>query len=323
MTFLPLKRSESDVARHYANDMKELTRIEYFGDRKALGCIRQIIVGSSVCSVSLLIYEDQVLSGSPFGACLWDIDSGKLIRGPLEGDASVSSHIFGTSTVVMIRDGVVDEWDTDTDRLDRTPIGDIGRVTSVAIDDEMSYYATGFEDGAVRLWDLRNKMTIGEPLIGHSGKVLALSFDKVDHQYLASGSEDQNIVVWHVGSPQRKYLLLKGHSGPITSLAFTEYSEKLASGSLDGTIRLWDVSSGETLHAFCANKMGGVHSVANLDNRYILSGSVDGMIRMWDTKYTEIPPKKFIGHKDKVISLAAVYTDRGKHFASGSEDGTI
>ena len=166
-------------------------------------------------------------------------------------------------------------------------------------------------------------MTIGEPLIGHSGKVLALSFDKVDHQYLASGSEDQNIVVWHVGSPQRKYLLLKGHSGSITSLAFTEYSEKLASGSLDGTIRLWDVSSGETLHTFCANKMGGVHSVANLDNRYILSGSVDGMIRMWDTKYTEIPPKKFIGHKDKVISLAAVYTDRGKHFASGSEDGTI
>ena len=102
MTFLPLKRSESDVARHYASDMKELTRIEYFGDRKALGCIRQIIVGSSVCSISLLIYEDQVLSGSPFGACLWDIISGKLIRGPLGGDASVSSHIFGTSTVVVI-----------------------------------------------------------------------------------------------------------------------------------------------------------------------------------------------------------------------------
>ena len=44
---------------------------------------------------------------------------------------------------------------------------------------------------------------------------------------------------------------------------------------------------------------------------------------MWDTRHREMPPKKFIGHTGKVISLSVKFTDRGRRFASGSSDGTI
>ena len=323
-TFLPLKKSESNVARHYSRNMKEPTRFEYIGDKATVGCIRQIDVGSSVSSISFSYYGDQILSGSPSGVCLWDVDSGKLIRGPFGGEASVPC-CFNNRILVVNRDGNVDEWSADTcERIHGLPTVDIGHVTSVSSDGRV-YYATGFEDGAIRLWDRERKTAIEEPMKGHSRKVLTLSFGGLMGDYLASGSEDQNIIIWDVERREKKYAPLRGHSGPITSLAFRFFAQTLVSGSLDGTVRLWDVSTGETLHVFSASGMGGVYSVAciDLEYRYILSGSEDGIIRMWDTKHREVPPKKYVGHMGKVISLAVADDPRGIRFASGSSDGKI
>ena len=122
-----------------------------------------------------------------------------------------------------------------------------------------------------------------------------------------------------------EYASLKAHSDPITSLVFTYQSgENLVSDSLDGTVRLWKVSTGEMLHTFSASGMGSVYSVAiSINARHILSGSEDGTIRMRDTKHRDIPPKIFVGHTGKVNSLSVAYTGRRRCFASGSSDGTI
>ncbi|PAV14874.1 WD40 domain containing protein [Pyrrhoderma noxium] len=325
MTFLPLKKSESDVARHYLKNMEEPTRIEYIGDRlkATLGCTKKFDVGSSVSSISLSYHGNRILSRSPFGLSLWNVDSGELLRGPFGGDASVSFSYFSNRTVVVNQNGAVNEWDTDTgEKLHDLPRVYNGHVTSVAVDDRQ-YYTTGFEDGAIQLWGRWEGKMIGEPMRGHSEKVLALSFSGLGHRYLASGSEDQSIIVWDVEGGEKIYAPLKGHSGPITSLTFTYWSKSIVSGSLDRTVRLWDVVSGEMLHVFSASGMGSVHSVAYCGKRHILSGSEDGIIRIWDILNNEVPPKKCIGHMGKVISLSVKFTHSGIYFASGSSDGTI
>ncbi|PAV14885.1 nucleotide-binding-oligomerization-domain like receptor [Pyrrhoderma noxium] len=324
MTFLPLKGSESDVARHYSRNMKEPTRIDYIGDKSTLDCITQINVGSDVFSISLFSYGDRVLSGSHSGVYVWDVDSGNLIRGPFGGDASVSFSYFGSSIIIVDRDGVVNEWDAYTgERTHGLPMSNVKNITSIAVE-PLKYYATGSKDGAIQLWDLWERITVGDPLKGHSGEVLVLSFGD-DGQHLASGSEDKSVIIWNVWKQKKKYAALKGHSGPVTSIAFTSSSQKLVSGSLDGTICLWKVSTGEKLLVFSDNGMGGIHSIASFEfeDRYILSGSEDGIIRLWDTEYREVPLKKFIGHTGKVICLSAAFEDRGRRFASGSSDGTI
>ena len=301
--------------------MNEPTCIEYIGQKSTPGCIRQISVGSRVCSISFT-NRNKILSGSPSGVCLWSVDRGNLIRKPFLGDASVSSSYLGNGIAVVNRDGVINEWSADTDEIvDNLPTVDIGHVTSV-VGDYWQYYAIGSEDGAIRLCDRRKGTMIEEPLRGHSGKVLVLSFSAY-RPHLASGSDDQSIIVWDVERREMKYPPLKAHSGPITSLEFTYWSENLISGSLDGTVRLWDVVTGEMLHAFSASGMGSVYSVAICDRRHILSGSEDGIIRVWDTKHKEIPPKKFIGHTSRVISLAVDHTPSSIRFASGSSDEMI
>ena len=94
------------------------------------------------------------------------------------------------------------------------------------------------------------------------------------------------------------------------------------SGSLDKTLKLWDVSSlSPDAQALCKTTMTGhrdfVLSVAfSADNRYILSGSKDRTVQLWDTKGTS----HFVlqGHKNSVISVA--FSPSGGMFATGSGD---
>ena len=140
-----------------------------------------------VSSVALSSDGNRVLSASPSGVYLWGVDNGELIKGPLGGDASVPCS-SGIKIVVENRYGAIDEWYElgvyTTERADGLLIVDIGHVTSVSGGNRMICYATGFEDGNIRLWDRIKKTAIGEPLRGHSGKVLALAFGPFMNEYL-------------------------------------------------------------------------------------------------------------------------------------------
>jgi WD40 repeat protein len=56
----------------------------------------------------------------------------------------------------------------------------------------------------------------------------------------------------------------------------------LASGGLDGTVRLWQITDGQML-ATLDGHAGPVNGVAlNADGRLLASGGRDGTVRMWD-----------------------------------------
>ncbi|KAH0551763.1 hypothetical protein GP486_007019, partial [Trichoglossum hirsutum] len=48
---------------------------------------------------------------------------------------------------------------------------------------------------------------------------------------------------------------LENHSGPVCSVAFSHDSARLASGSYDGTVKIWDASSGKCLQTLGINKV--------------------------------------------------------------------
>ena len=66
-------------------------------------------------------------------------------------------------------------------------------------------------------------------------------------QYLAPGSEDKSIIIWNKERQEKEHPPLKGHLGPIAPIKFSFGDQKDISGSLDGTIRLWKMNTGEVL----------------------------------------------------------------------------
>jgi len=113
---------------------------------------------------------------------------------------------------------------------------------------------------------------------------------------------------------------LVGHEGKIYGIAFSPDGKKIASGSEDKTIKIWDADSGKNI-ATLKRHMRPVLSVAfNPDGKKIASGSDDKTIKIWDTDSGK-NIATFEWHKGFVYSVA--FSPDGKKFASGSDDETI
>lgn len=111
-----------------------------------------------------------------------------------------------------------------------------------------------------------------------------------------------------------------GHSDLIEAVALSADGGRALSGSLDSTLKLWDVNSGRLLRTF-GGHTNGVNAVAfsPVDAR-ILSGSMDKTLKLWDAA-TGQALRSFAGHTDFVKSAA--FSPDGSKIVSGSADNTL
>ena len=75
---------------------------------------------------------------------------------------------------------------------------------------------------------------------------------------------------------------MRGHEKFTKSVAFSPDGKILASGSIDETIRLWDVETGTNLRVLVAHEGGVISVVFSPDGKTLASASWDGIVLLWD-----------------------------------------
>ncbi|KAM6506442.1 hypothetical protein FSOLCH5_013423 [Fusarium solani] len=110
---------------------------------------------------------------------------------------------------------------------------------------------------------------------------------------------------------------LEGHGGPVWSVAASADGQRLASGSVDCTVKVWDAATGA-----CMQTLEGhgswVSSVAfSADGQQLASGSGDKTVKVWDAA-TGAYMQTLEGHGGWVKSVA--FSADGQRLASGSSD---
>ena len=144
-------------------------------------------------------------------------------------------------------------------------------------------------------------------LEGHAGWVTAIAtpLDPASDVVL-SASRDKSVIVWNLtreegaayGHPRRA---LRGHSHFVQDVVISSDGQFALSGSWDGTLRLWDLTTGATTRRFLGHAKDVLSVAFSVDNRQIVSGSRDRTIKLWNTigecKYTIGEPD---GHSEWV-----------------------
>lgn len=113
---------------------------------------------------------------------------------------------------------------------------------------------------------------------------------------------------------------LAGHGGEVNSVTVTPDGRRAISASLDGTLRIWNLGTGQTEHILFGHK-GMVLSVTIVpDGRRVISGASDGTLKVWNVE-TGQEEFKLSGHDGVIYTVATTFN--GKHVVSGSGDGTL
>ena len=96
---------------------------------------------------------------------------------------------------------------------------------------------------------------------------------------------------------------LIGHTDLINSVAFSPDGRLLASGSMDRTVKLWDVQTNACLRTLTLHT-SWVRSVAfSPDGKLLASASDDKTVRLWDPQ-TGAPVRVLSGHYSGVLAVA-------------------
>ncbi|MBN1797876.1 MAG: hypothetical protein JW822_04840 [Spirochaetales bacterium] len=150
----------------------------------------------------------------------------------------------------------------DTDNVNLELKVQKSRVDTLSLDTSGKYYALGFDNGTIKLFDFQSAKLLKSFVI----ETGYLKYGKYDHifyidfspngKWLAAGSEDGFVRVWDISSGELLHELMhpakESYNKGVFTLAFSADSRLLASASSESVI-LWDAASGTRTHTFSAD----------------------------------------------------------------------
>ncbi|OPY84699.1 MAG: WD domain, G-beta repeat [Smithella sp. PtaU1.Bin162] len=282
-----------------------------------------------------------LVGGLKGGGSLWDISKGAMVNkytAELTTDkigmselGSVSSAFTMDGKYVLLGGRELKLWDLAAGKPIRT-IGQDDAYRVVISSNGKRVLAVGSKgwvnDRKMRLHDINTGRKIAEWNIRGLSSV-ALS---PDGRYALSGhGEGGKIILWdaETGTAIKEFKASdKGifMMNKVFSVAFSPDGKQALSGGMDGTIRIWDLTSGgENLRWTGSTSFGGVMSVAfSTDGKYILSCAADGFVKLWDASSGSLARTyRFSSGGFTASAISAFFSPDDKYIISVGADASI
>lgn len=209
-------------------------------------------------------------------------------------------------------------WRLDTGKQIAKLSGHEDEVNGMAF--HQNSLATASDDRTIMIWDIETYQAVAK-LEGHRNSVYGLCYQPAGHTnggLLASVAFDWMTLIWDpresTRTPVRK---LEGHRDDIIGVDFAPNGIALATGSDDGTCRVWDCRMWRST-AILADHQGECKRVSfSPYGRALATTSGDGTAKVWDM-YTFDCTDTLEGHEDHVFDAA--WGQDGNFLITGCHD---
>ena len=253
---------------------------------------------------------------------------------------------FDTDKILTGSDDTnINVYDTQTGALRAKLEGHEGGVWALQYEGNM--LVSGSTDRSVRVWDIE-RGSCTQVFQGHTSTVrclqilmptqigVALDGKPImapKQPLIITGSRDSNLRVWKLPKPGDEPFfqagpapddadcpyfvrVLSGHHHSVRAIA--AHADTLVSGSYDCSVRVWKISTGETLHRLQGHTQKVYSVVLDHKRNRCISGSMDNLVKVWSLDTGSVL-FNLEGHS----SLVGLLDLQGDRLVSAAADSTL
>ncbi|CAG9791007.1 unnamed protein product [Diatraea saccharalis] len=286
---------------------------------------------------------------------IFDVAQGKLVH-TLEGHAMpIRSLCFSPDSQLLLTasdDGHMKLYDVVHANLAGTLSGHASWVLSVAFSPDGKRFVSGSADRTVRVWDL-DSMQCQNVFKEHTDQNSSILFKKENahdepiyccawtrtcitndpkgpsKEFILTGALDGLVKVWMFENNKLELVhTLVGHCMAVVSIAVSPDGHSIASTSLDSTLIVWDLLSGNKVHEVETSVTDVWKVTFSPDGSQVATGSHTGKVVVYDIRNVcifDVVQGKLLhtieAHRQTVRSIA--FSPDSKFLLTASDDGTV
>uniref|UniRef100_A0ACD5TR05 Uncharacterized protein n=1 Tax=Avena sativa TaxID=4498 RepID=A0ACD5TR05_AVESA len=229
----------------------------------------QLVPYEPVHVAKFVAREKSIIAGDPDGGILvYNYENEDVHSFDAHDSCITTLAVHATSPLMLSSseddDHLIKLWDWGNDwRCTREFGGHTERVTQVTFNPENNdSFASASCDGTVKIWSICSddpSTVITLKLDGYARRPLCVDyFTRHKRQHVIMGCEDKMAQIWALGI-KGHVDMLEGHEDHITAVKLHPELPLLMTGSLDGTVRIWD-STTYTPENIIAFNLGEVYA---------------------------------------------------------------
>lgn len=156
-------------------------------------------------------------------------------------------------------------------------------ASAIALSPDTTHLAVGAKEGQIYVYTLNGGALKQEYVLEeHRGEITTLAYSH-DGKYLGAGDGNREVKVWEGKTSKVSQWVF--HTSRVQSLSWAPDNIHLATGSVDSSVIVWNVSQPDKRIILKLAHLGGVRGVAFQDENTVLSVGEDCAMKSWALTY--------------------------------------